>query len=89
MEPLKYFNTDDYVSLDAHQRERVDAWLRDNDAMEKISLVQEFDDGNGIGLVLSGPEVDEKGLSSEGELVVHKVLDENTFPWEVLKEIST
>lgn len=85
-EPLRYFNIDDYVDLDANERSIVDNWLAENDSLEKISLIQEIADGSK--LVLSGPEIDEDGLSSEGELVVYKTLEENTFPWEVLKKVS-
>ena len=83
---LRYFNIDDYIDLDANERVLVDNWLAENDCLEKISLVQEVEGTSE--LVLSGPEIDEDGLASEGELVVYKVLEENTFPWEVLKKVS-
>lgn len=86
IQALRYFNIDDYAALDINERVEVDKWLTENDALQKISLVQEIDDGSK--LVLSGPEVDEEGLSSESELVVYKTLEENTFPWEVLKKVS-
>jgi phosphoribosylformimino-5-aminoimidazole carboxamide ribonucleotide (ProFAR) isomerase len=81
----KYFGTDDYVALDAKDRALVDKWLEENDAMNKVSLVQEIDGGSKV--LLSGPKVDEEGMLSELELEEIKTLDENTFPWEILKKV--
>jgi hypothetical protein len=83
----KYFGIGDYVALNAHDRAIVDKWLDDNHVLDKaISLVQEIEGGES--LLLSGPKMDEDGLTSEIELEEKVTLEENTFPWEILKKIS-
>lgn len=86
MEALNYFGIDDYTDLEAKDRVVVDQWLTENNVLGMITLIQETGDGR---LVLSGPDVSEDGLANENELEVVKILEKNTFPWEILQKVST
>ena len=81
-----YFGTDDYLALSAEEKVIVDKWLEAKNALNRVSLVQEIDGGER--LVLSGPDEDESDGLSEYDLVPIVILDENDFPWKVLKKNS-
>ena len=86
MNAMRYFGYDDYAELGIEERVKVDEWLRAHQAVDKISLVQEIEEGER--LLLSGPEYDENGPISQYDLVPYETLEDNTFPWEVLKNIT-
>ena len=88
MSPTKYFSAQDYMSLSKDNRMIVDDWLTTNELQELgVSMIQE--DPAGEGLVLSGPRAEEDGSLSEYDVTILKVMDEDTFPWEVLKNLSS
>ena len=88
MSPTKYFSAQDYMNLSKDNRIIVDDWLTTNELQELgVSMIQE--DPAGEGLVLSGPRVEEDGSLSEYDVTILKVIDEDTFPWEVLKNLSS
>lgn len=86
--PLRYFNVEDYEGLDAEGKAIVDQWLKDNDAEEGVSLIQELVEDQKVLLVLSGPKESQFGTFSAYDREELKRV-ENTFPWEVLEKVSS